>query len=1130
MRYYIWIIIALLCSKAECKVDINLEILMQQLKENKVDEIYESTSKLSKAVKGIDQKYLKLYKDIYQIAIYKYNDLDNYSKAFNSAVDIYKSPVFNGDENFTIEITAAILNTLNKNSDCQQNSNFVLKIIEDGVLESMHTRFIGRVIMDEFIKSSMKKYELNSVCIVNYFSRFLDIEYKKSLKKYNYKTTDASAVTNQIFDGLGNSVEKSNKGEYLFLISKFYFKLINNKREDASILFISDIEKALPSYFIDDLLKRSEKNLFNFYNCPQDILFTKLKLLGNYLPGESWPFEASREDTISRLINIKFRKKSIQDFFLVVISDPALRFLRSTNSNEAVKFYRRILQVDPENATDLFGTTVDHVFRHLAIGFKLRAALSMGDLQSAKKIHDESLNDLYSFFSDPTKYKNIKYITFDVATLFKPYLEYEIFMKRNDLAKKLIELAVSTQQIDILQLSNKDYLLENKFKFSRQSRTFLYLLKDYYTFIRDEDSVAKVSIAIVILVPESYNRSDSYFAGMSSAINHEDKNALEFYLSVYKDNLINFRQEKTFPIFLDIYDILNAGLKSFPNETESEEVKLFWKKIIFDNLFENLGLAYFLDNSKLSYPEKLTQLHLLFNYWRLAKRNEEAYAYAMIYIGVIKDGITLMGKSDLSREFQESQAEKIEEIIDFFFEIDNLFDAKDAISVLKEQSFLEFIGRQGRAMRGLNSKINDSDETLITLKIKSLNAELALVTRRIDSDPSHDDLLKLNRLRASLTEELRKAYKIPRSVSLSEIRPDKNATTILDGHAYVDYFLKNGKLNIIYSSKYTLTKVTKSLDIKYLANAILDFNGFDLENNDKKLSLSASLIYDELFSPIESNLLQEKITDLHIRANSYLASIPLKYLINFKNSDLSGLNVIYQGISTPQSKRFIFSEKSSLFATSKRFPSFPLLGSTDVEINFIYDSYKSRFALKNGSRKFINQDFSFEKFVSEFSSNTNVVHIASHYSNNRINGGLLLGTGEVVSAKQIWNGLSISPNGKLVTISACESGLFNDQGQSMEDLPNVFLSKGASFVIATLWKISDKATADFMRLFYDILILSGDPPTALNLTQTSFAEGNFSKLEAKFNLTGEFLSKHNSAVKSYSKPFFWAGFQLIAGN
>ena len=84
--------------------------------------------------------------------------------------------------------------------------------------------------------------------------------------------------------------------------------------------------------------------------------------------------------------------------------------------------------------------------------------------------------------------------------------------------------------------------------------------------------------------------------------------------------------------------------------------------------------------------------------------------------------------------------------------------------------------------------------------------------------------------------------------------------------------------------------------------------------------------------------------------------------------------------------------------------------------------------------------------------------------------------------------------------------------------------------MATLWKISDNATADFMRLFYDVLMISGDPPTALNLTQYSFADGNFSRLGARFNLDSDFNSKHQSTLKNYSKPFYWAGFQLISSN
>ena len=143
---------------------------------------------------------------------------------------------------------------------------------------------------------------------------------------------------------------------------------------------------------------------------------------------------------------------------------------------------------------------------------------------------------------------------------------------------------------------------------------------------------------------------------------------------------------------------------------------------------------------------------------------------------------------------------------------------------------------------------------------------------------------------------------------------------------------------------------------------------------------------------------------------------------------------------------------------------------------------------------------------------------------------MLLGTGNLISPKQLWNELPRSGNFRLVTLSACDAGLFNDDGQSIEDLPNVFLSKGVGFVIATLWKISDKATADFMKLYYEILLLTKDPSSALTLTQISFADGNFLHLEKKFKIDSHFKSVHLNTIKKYSSPFFWAGFQIITSR
>jgi CHAT domain-containing protein len=89
----------------------------------------------------------------------------------------------------------------------------------------------------------------------------------------------------------------------------------------------------------------------------------------------------------------------------------------------------------------------------------------------------------------------------------------------------------------------------------------------------------------------------------------------------------------------------------------------------------------------------------------------------------------------------------------------------------------------------------------------------------------------------------------------------------------------------------------------------------------------------------------------------------------------------------------------------------------------------------------------------------------------------------------------------LVTLSACETGLGKvASGDDVVGLTRGFLYAGASTVVASLWKVDDRATAALMTRFYDELRTS-DRREALRSAQ-------------------------RAAREQFAHPFFWAAFQL----
>jgi CHAT domain-containing protein len=97
-------------------------------------------------------------------------------------------------------------------------------------------------------------------------------------------------------------------------------------------------------------------------------------------------------------------------------------------------------------------------------------------------------------------------------------------------------------------------------------------------------------------------------------------------------------------------------------------------------------------------------------------------------------------------------------------------------------------------------------------------------------------------------------------------------------------------------------------------------------------------------------------------------------------------------------------------------------------------------------------------------------------------------------------------NADLVVLSACETALGRDiRGEGLLGLTQGFLYAGAKGVVATLWPVNDRATAELMGRFYDHLLRDGlRPAEALRRAQSSIAD--------------EPLWRH---------PYYWSAFVLV---
>ncbi len=156
-------------------------------------------------------------------------------------------------------------------------------------------------------------------------------------------------------------------------------------------------------------------------------------------------------------------------------------------------------------------------------------------------------------------------------------------------------------------------------------------------------------------------------------------------------------------------------------------------------------------------------------------------------------------------------------------------------------------------------------------------------------------------------------------------------------------------------------------------------------------------------------------------------------------------------------------------------------------------------------------DASVETVMSPEVRSAQIIHFATHGFLNTENpelSGIVLTmvdrngapTNGLMSLPDIY---SLDLSAKLVVLSACETALGKDvSGEGFVGLAYSFMSAGANTVVASLWKVDDRATAVLMAEFQKGMLERGmTPPAALRSAQLKMMHD-----------------------KQWSDPYYWAGF------
>ncbi|MFL6417153.1 MAG: CHAT domain-containing protein [Bryobacteraceae bacterium] len=164
------------------------------------------------------------------------------------------------------------------------------------------------------------------------------------------------------------------------------------------------------------------------------------------------------------------------------------------------------------------------------------------------------------------------------------------------------------------------------------------------------------------------------------------------------------------------------------------------------------------------------------------------------------------------------------------------------------------------------------------------------------------------------------------------------------------------------------------------------------------------------------------------------------------------------------------------------------------------------------SQEFLDSEATEER-VKSISKQVRYVHFATHGILDErlpLNSALVLTIPDAVEGRD--NGLlqaweifdQVRMDANLVVLSGCRTGLGEElSGEGLVGLTRAFQYAGAHSVLASLWSVDDRRTAQLMKCFYQHLESGASKDQALRAAQL------------------EFLRTHAAS------PFYWAGFSLI---
>jgi CHAT domain-containing protein len=332
----------------------------------------------------------------------------------------------------------------------------------------------------------------------------------------------------------------------------------------------------------------------------------------------------------------------------------------------------------------------------------------------------------------------------------------------------------------------------------------------------------------------------------------------------------------------------------------------------------------------------------------------------------------------------------------------------------------------------------------------------------------------------------------------------KNLDQIIQRTAVVYFILLADRIELLVSVPSGLKQFTIPVQTGSLNHEVTILRN-KLEHASVNYLQNAQKLYDWLIRPLENLFIEEQVDTLVFVPDGMLRTIPMGALHDGNHFLISKYTVVTTPGITLTDPQPISREHPRLLlgGLSESVQGFPALPSVTSELQAISKLYDSK----------VFQDKEFTNSNMEMalkSAAYNIVHIASHGQfDSDPQKTFLLTYNDKLSMNQLEKIIGQSQFSEkaveLLTLSACQTAVGDDRAAL--GLAGIAIKAGARSAVASLWAVSDEATAQLMIEFYrQLQILANSKAKALQAAQQKL-------------LTDD----------RFNHPAYWAPFILI-GN